>query len=77
MLKKILHRLMHSASHSSHRRHYSSSDRRHYKRYSSSDYQKRHHGGYVGKLSSSDLKYGHSRHGHGYYKNRHRSFSSS
>lgn len=73
MLRKIINKLLHSTSSSSHKRHYSSSRGKQYKRYSSSD----HGRGNRRKMSSSDLKYGNRSHGQDYYKNRHRRYSSS
>lgn len=73
MLKRLIKKLLHSASHSHHhRRHYSSSAA---KRYGKKYYSSSH--GFVRPFigSSSDYKHRHGHMGHSYYKSRRRSSS--
>ncbi|MDO7906752.1 hypothetical protein Q5741_09985 [Paenibacillus sp. JX-17] len=72
MLKDLMNRLLHSASHSRKKHHSSSGKGHYYKRHSSSSRKRPLH-----RHSSSDARYGHGRRGHDYYKDRRRSFSSS
>lgn len=69
MLRRLIKRFLHSASHS-HRKHDNSSEHYYGKRHSSSH-------GFVRpiKRSSSDYKRRHGRMGHGYYKSRRSSSS--
>ncbi|NGZ77930.1 hypothetical protein [Saccharibacillus alkalitolerans] len=65
MFKKIVDKIVHSASQSSHK-HGSSSDHRSRRRYGSSSDRPRY-----SRSSSSDRRHGgHGRHGHSYYKRR-------